>query len=153
MPCVSVAASNEPTRGEAAPRSYRFPQSHRLKQQRLIRPLFDRQRSDVRTAAAGCVRLLARVAPRTETGADVPVLVGFAPGRMRTAVQRNRVKRIMREVYRVHQHLLIDLFSLRADCLTLMVLYRGRPDQAATCLPGDLPEAMRRIARALEGAE
>ena len=100
----------------------------------------------MRTVACGCVRLLYRVAPRAEVGQPVPVQIGFAPGRARTAVARNRVKRLLREVYRLHQHDLVDLFARRDDVLTVMVLFRGRPDQAARCIPADLPEAMHRLA-------
>jgi ribonuclease P protein component len=120
----------------------------RLKRRRLIRPLFDRNRSDVHSLAVGCVRLIYRRAPREEAGAGAPVQVGFAVGRgVRKAVTRNRLKRIMREVYRVHQHLLVDLFSQTPDTLTVMVLFRGDPKQGRTCIPRDLPEALRRLAR------
>lgn len=132
-------------------RSYRFPRAARLKRKRLIRPLFDRRRTDVGTVAAGCIRLIYRVVPREETGHDVPVQIGFAPGRrVRNAVQRNRLRRLMREVYRVQQHLLVDLFVHRADTLTVMVLFRGDPDDAARCLPVDLPTAMNRLAVKLQ---
>jgi ribonuclease P protein component len=123
-----------------------------LKRQRLIRPLFDRNRADVGSIAAGCIRLLYRVVPRSETGEDVPVQVGFAPGRgVRPAVARNRVKRLAREAYRHHQHLLADLFTGKPDTLTLMVLFRGDPAEAARKIPRDLVTALRRLAARLGG--
>lgn len=77
----------------------------------------------------------------------MPVQVGFAAGRAAgKAVVRNRIKRIMREVYRVHQHVLVDLFRCTGRCLTVMVLYRGDPASAQKCIPRDLPEAMRKLA-------
>jgi len=125
----------------------------RLKHRRLIRPLFDRNRRDVHSLAVGCVRLIYRRASREEVGADASVQVGFAVGRgVRKAVTRNRLKRIMREVYRVHQHLLVGLFSQRPDALTVMVLFRGDPKQARACIPRDLPEALRRLARRLSAS-
>lgn len=128
-------------------RSYRFPRKARLKRKRLIRPLFDRRRQDVGTVAAGCIRLIYRAVPREETGYDVPVQIGFAPGRLvRNAVQRNRLRRLMREVYRVHQHLLVDLFVHHTDTLTVMVLFRGNPDDAERCLRTDLVKALERLA-------
>jgi ribonuclease P protein component len=143
-------------RREASPeRRYTFPRSHRLKRQRLIRSLFDRNRSDVHTKAAGCIRLLYRVVPREATGYDVPLQIGFAPGRRtETAVQRNRIRRVLREVYRVHQHILVDLFVRRPDAaLIVMALFRGDPEQAATCIPRDLPRVMRRVADALASSD
>ncbi|GIV61030.1 MAG: ribonuclease P protein component [Rhodothermaceae bacterium] len=123
----------------------------RLKRQRLIRPLFDRNRADVGSLAVGSVRLLYRVVDRREVGQPVPVQVGFSAGRgARPAVVRNRVKRILREVYRVHQAGLIDLFSRRDETLTLMVLYRGDPATARRRVPRDLPAALRKLVMRLE---
>ncbi len=127
-------------------RALTFPRAARLKRRRLIRSLFDRNRDDVGTVALGCVRLLYRAVPRAQTGYDVPVQVGFAPGRVRTAVVRNRIRRLLREVYRVHQHTLVDLFAHRPETLTVMVLFRGRPETATACIPRDLPQALERLA-------
>lgn len=95
------------------------------------------------------MRLLYRVVVRSEVQPSVPLQIGFAPGRARTAVARNQIKRHLREVYRNHQGVLVDLFARRGDALTVMVLFRGRPDQARQCIPRDLPEAMRRLAARL----
>jgi len=123
-----------------------FPRSHRLKRKRLIRSLFDRSRSDVDTVATGCVRLLFRLATPDEVGHDVPLQIGFAPGRrVSSGVERNRVRRLLREVYRVHQPLLVDLFAHRPDVLLVMVLFRGDPDRADD-IKRDLPRALRHCA-------
>ena len=134
-----------PTRVEN--RRLTFPPSYRLKRRRLIRSLFDRGRDDVQTVAVGCVRLLARVVDRDALGHDVPLQVGFAPGsRVESGVERNRVRRLLREVYRVHQYTLVDLFVCRPDALILMILFRGAPAQADACIARDLPSALRRLA-------
>ncbi|MFQ5572091.1 MAG: ribonuclease P protein component [Rhodothermales bacterium] len=127
-------------------RSLAFPRAYRLKRRRLIRPLFDRSRTDTGTVAVGCIRLLYRTVPREETGYDVPWQIGFAPGRTPRAVQRNRIRRLLREVYRVHQHILVDLFLHRDETLTVMVLYRGRPEAASPRIMQDLPRALTRLA-------
>jgi ribonuclease P protein component len=128
-------------------RRYTFPKSHRLKRRRLIRSLFDRSRTDVDTVAAGCVRLLFRVVDREETGHDTPIQVGFAPGRrVKSGVERNRVRRLLREVYRVHQHTLVDLFVRTSRTLLVMILFRGAPAQADDCIESDLPAALERAA-------
>ncbi len=103
----------------------------------------------MRTVAVGCVRLLYRFAAQQEVQEAVPLQIGFAPGRARNAVARNRVKRILREVYRTHQSILVDLFAHPGQVLTVMVLFRGRPEQASACIPKDLPEALRRLAERL----
>ena len=131
-------------------RRYTFPKSHRLKRRRLIRSLFDRSRDDVRTVAEGCVRLLGRIVDREQLGHDVPIQVGFAPGRrVESGVERNRVRRLLREVYRVHQHTLVDLFVSRPDALILMILFRGDPARA-DAVHDDLPAAMTRMATDLQ---
>lgn len=127
-------------------RSEALPRPFWLKQRRLIRALFDRSNAESRTVTAGCVRLLFRVAPREAVEPEVPVQVGFAPGRRtRNAVERNRLRRHMREVYRKHQRALVDLFLRRGDTLTLMVLFRGDPRRSAECLSHDLPVALERL--------
>lgn len=134
---------SEASHGEDRP-NQRLPVAYRLKRQRLIRPLFDRRRRDVRTVARGCIRLIFRTVPRDER--DVPIQIGFVAGRGGSAVRRNRIKRVLREVYRVRQQPLIDLFSGTDRMLTLMVLYRGKIDGDEGCILGDLPDALQVLA-------
>lgn len=134
----------------ATDRRLTFPKSHRLKRQRLIRSLFDRGRDDVSTVAVGSVRLLYRLVDRSEIGQDVPLQIGFAPGRRANAgVERNRVRRLLREVYRVNQHLLVDLFLRTGTTLIVMALFRGDPATADEAISRDLPRAMQAVAHRL----
>ena len=84
---------------------------------------------------------------RAATGVDTPLQVGFAPGRRQTAVLRNRLRRLMRETFRLHQAPLIERFAERPDTLTLFILFRGREATAGPDLRRDLPEAVARLAR------
>lgn len=122
-----------------------FPRSRRLKRRRLIRPLFERGRDDVGRVRQGTVMVLYRTVPREATGLEVGVQVGFAPGRRKTNAVRTRVRRIMRETFRQHQAGLLERFESREDCLTMMVLYRGR-DDGAGAIRRDLPLALDRLA-------
>lgn len=125
---------------------HRLPRRRSLKRQRLIRPLFDRSRTDVHVLASGPLTIRYRVASPVDVGTDEPVQVGFAVGRsIRNKPDRNRIKRILREVYRVHQHALVDLFSVRQDMLTLMILYRGRIEGASASIRRTLPELLTRL--------
>ena len=136
---------NVPDRVEQ--RRLTLPRSYRLKRRRLIRSLFDQERDDVQTVAEGCVRLLYRVVGRGALGHDVPLQVGFAPGpRAESGVERNRIRRLLREVYRVHQYTLVDPFVCCPEALIVMTLFRGAPEQADTCIERDLPRALRRAA-------
>lgn len=145
--------STTPNPDDGRVRRFTFPRAHRLKRRRLIRPLFDRTRRDVGTVASGSVRIIYRVATVDEVGADVPLQIGFSAGRRaRSGVVRNRIRRLLREVYRVNQHLLIDLFDDRPGVLTLMVLFRSDPETADEAVPADLPRAMERLRSELTSA-
>ncbi|MGB3543502.1 ribonuclease P protein component [Rubrivirga sp.] len=124
-----------------------FPRSRRLKRRRLIRPLFDRGRDDVGRVRQGTVMVLYRTVPREATGLEVGVQVGFAPGRRTTNAVRTRVRRLMRETFRSHQADVLEAFDAREDCLTMMVLYRGRDDAASQAIRRDLPLALDRLAQ------
>ena len=156
--------------------SARFPRRLRLKQRRLLRPLFARGRPSaaeratperasvapggaVVTAAAGCVRLLARRSPASVLAAGpypgaplgVPMQVAFVPGRQPSAVVRNRVRRSLREVYRVHHGRLVDLAPFQAaaavgDGLAVAILFRGTVGaDLHTLVARDLPRAFDRL--------
>lgn len=138
--------------GAPRARSFAFPPARRLKRRRLIRPLFDRSRTDVGTVTAGCLRALYRWAPEAEVGQAVPFQVGFAPGRrFPGGVRRNRARRLMREAFRPLQPLLLGALAGRADILTVMILFRGDPAQAEGGIPRDLPRLVRRLAAAVAG--
>ena len=125
--------------------SFRLPRSHRLKRRRLIQPLFNRQEEGVHSLVSGSIRIQYRFVTRVATGGEAPLQVGFAVGKSSgNAVARNRLKRIMREVYRMNQHVLVDLFSERTDVLTMMIVFRGNP-AAEKALREDLEGALRRL--------
>jgi len=130
----------------ASGRRNAFPRTRRLKRQRLLRALFDRTRDDVQVAHAGALVVRYRMVPAAETDFESPLQVGFATGRhLRTKPARNRIKRVMRETFRHHQHALLDLFADRLEMLTLMVLYRGRRAGAEAAITRDLPRLLAQI--------
>ncbi len=133
QPCRTVAGHN-------------FPRAFRLKRRRLIRPLFDRSKGDVGFINVGVVQIRYRIVPRTEVGIAAPLQIGFAPGsRTRTKVGRNRVRRVMREAFRHNQYGLVNLFEKQGDCLTMMVLFRGKEATAGDDIRRDLPEALTQL--------
>jgi ribonuclease P protein component len=141
-----------PAGGDVAPRRRDLPRRRRLKRQRLIRPLFDGGRPDVETVRIGPLTARFRIVPAGETGTQAGLQVGFAVGRgVGTKPARNRVKRAMREAFRVHQHGLVDLFAARPDTLTLMLLYRGPAAGAADSIRRALPRALTRIKAHIAG--
>jgi ribonuclease P protein component len=127
-------------------RRHTFPRARRLKRRRLIRPLFEPGRTDVGRVSAGVLLIRYRVVPREDTGTGAPLQVGFAPGRRaRTNAGRTRLRRLLRETFRLHQHGLLERFEARPDSLTAMLIFRGNEATAAEDIRRDLPVALQRL--------
>ena len=126
-----------------------FPRSRRLKRRRLIKLLFDRHASSV--IRCGCIRLQYALVSRISTGTDSRVQVGFAPNRQKTKVLRNRLRRVMRETWRINQHVL-DAVSINRTS-TLIVMAVSRHPANETAIRRDLTKAMRRLNDTLADAQ
>ena len=134
--------------------SYRFPSAFRLKRKRLIRALFDRSRSDVETVSAGSIRIVYRLIGQEEAPFSVPLQIGFTTGRtVRRAVDRNRIKRYMREAFRLNQHPVLDTLSKQdGQMLTMMVIFRGPIYKAKYHIPLHLPTALKLLTDKIQEA-
>ncbi len=75
-----------------------------------------------------------RVVYITNEAADAPLQAGFTVSgkKFKRAVDRNRIKRLMRESYRLQQHPLLNQLEKAGKRLALFFLYTGKemPDQA-----------------------
>ncbi|MDR1738668.1 MAG: ribonuclease P protein component [Candidatus Symbiothrix sp.] len=60
---------------------------------------------------------------KPQSGATVAVLISVPKKRFKRAVKRNRIKRLIRETYRLHKHSLIDALSSRDSGMLLAFLY------------------------------
>lgn len=57
---------------------------------------------------------------------DITLRVAFAVSRkVKPVVLKNRAKRLLREVYRLNKHRLIDLLSLKERSIDLILIYIG----------------------------
>ncbi len=81
-----------------------FRKRERMVSNLLIEALFDSGRS--RSVSAFPLRAVFRTTERREGSAPVQVLISVPKKRFRHAVDRNRVKRQIREAYRHHKELL-----------------------------------------------
>ncbi len=98
--------------------TFTFSKKEKLKSQKLIEHLF----SQGKTVVAYPLRL---VYIETTFGDDVRAKVGVSVSKrhFKHAVNRNRIKRLMREVYRLNKG---DYFNNSSTQYALMILYIGK---------------------------
>ncbi len=101
--------------------SHTFSRSERLKSRKAIAEIFD----SGELAKAYPILLRYRLVPRTEAAAQMAFTV---PKRsFRKAAHRNRIKRRVREAYRLSKHLI----AVPEDkCLQGMMIYTGRSEES-----------------------
>ena len=83
-----------------------FPKREHIISTRLIEQLFS---SGSTSMAAYPLRAVFRMVERSQTDVPVQVLISVPKKRFKHAVDRNRVKRQVRETYRQHKQLLVDV--------------------------------------------
>ena len=100
--------------------SFSFPKSEKLKSLKLFEKLFE----DGNSLSKFPFKLLwIKVIP----SAEFPVKVGFAVSsrKIKLAVKRNRMKRLMRESYRLNKQALIDCCIKKEMGLAMVFLFNG----------------------------
>jgi len=77
------------------------------------------------SVAGNLIKIYFRFSPAR----DVVSRVAFAVSRkVKKAVLRNRAKRLLREVYRLNKHRLIDLLSLRNMAIDMVLIFIGEAE-------------------------
>jgi ribonuclease P protein component len=101
---------------------FRFPKSERLKSRKQIASLFLAKQS------VGGYPLRFFWLKREDDEAKVPLQVAFSvpKKKFRRAVDRNRLKRLMREAYRLHKHQLSEQLEASSQKLIGMWVYTGK---------------------------
>lgn len=100
-------------------KGYRFYKTERLKSRKLIKALFSRGKS------FGMYPLRLVYMPVVDPALPVPVqfTVSVPKRKFRRAVQRNRLRRQVREAWRLHKHELYEALEGQTTTYAFMVLY------------------------------
>ena len=117
---------------------FRLRQAERLKKRKAIELLFSHGRS-VRAYPLRIVFLI------TERQGRFPAQVGTTVPRklFKRAVDRNRLKRLLREAYRLHKSIIYDVMEDPKKQLSLMVIYTSDEIQAFDTIERALVKAIR----------
>ena len=97
--------------------SFRFPKEEKLKSEKQIQALFEKGTS-ITSYPLKLIYLSSK-----KTGVKVQVAVTVPKKNFKRAVQRNKIKRLIRESYRLHKHL---IFNKIEGGFTFMILYLGK---------------------------
>ncbi|MBC3539151.1 ribonuclease P protein component [Rufibacter sediminis] len=120
--------------------SYRFPKEERLRSKKLIEQLF-REGSSFNSYP---LRFVALHLPGPAAEFPVQVLVSVSKRNFKKAVDRNRLKRQMREAYRLHKHVLTQ--SAAADgTWCIGILYIGKEKNPFNLISKKLNSGLERL--------
>ena len=98
-----------------------YPRSEKLKSRKLIQELFARGKS----VSATPVKCLYLIQPEGMTEL-IQTGVGVSARNFRKSVQRNRIKRMLREAYRNNNQSLHQVLSQKQQSLAVFMLYLGK---------------------------
>jgi len=124
----------------AADRRYTFPKAEHLCRKKLIEQLFQKQNPSLGVYP---LRLTWLAAP-VRTSAPPQVLVSVSKRTFKRAVDRNRLKRLVREAYRLNKHRLLEAEGGHPVAL-LGILYTGKEKSELPLLEKKLISGMQRL--------
>ncbi|WP_071887771.1 ribonuclease P protein component [Rufibacter sp. DG15C] len=125
---------------EEQPISYRFQREERLRSKKLIDQLF-REGSSFNSYP---LRFVVLRLPQPSVGAPVQVLVSVSKRHFKKAVDRNRLKRQIREAYRLQKHALAAALSPDTTLL-IAFLYTGKEKSSFNTICKKLNSGLERL--------
>lgn len=108
---------------------YTFHKRERLKSQKLIERIFTSGKSFlVYPFKIVWIPLVLQDSDQHSTEYPIQFGVSVPKRRYAKAVQRNRIKRLMREAYRLHKHLLYEKLEDSHQRFAIMAIYVGKEE-------------------------
>ncbi len=124
--------------------NYTFRKSERLSSQKLITALFQKGIFSLYSAP-----LRFSFVTVAEQEASCQVLIIVSKRNFKTAINRNRIKRQLRELYRLHKQPLLEKLASQDKQIALMISYTGSPEMDFNLLKPKFIEALKKIADAV----
>ena len=100
--------------------AFKFPKSERLSSQVVIDELFEDSKS-----VKAFPLMIKYKHHKFREGSNVQIAISVPKRRVKKAVDRNRIKRQIREAYRLNKGRLLELFKDKEEGLALFLIYYG----------------------------
>lgn len=127
------------------PQTFTFLRSERLKSTKVIAALF----TDGQSFVAYPLRVVWMISTAGEPG-KATMAVSVSKRLFKTAVQRNRLKRQIREAYRLHKHLLYQTIEAQAQPhISLMITYIAKEPLPYQEIENGMQKMIRKLGAAM----
>lgn len=120
---------------------FSFKRGERLKSRKIINQLFSKGESFGQYP----LRLVWTVVQPPLSDSPVQFAVSVPKRKFPKAVDRNRIKRQVREAYRLHKHQLYESLPLEEEQLALMVIYVGKTAMSTKEIDKGMRKSIRRF--------
>jgi len=124
--------------------SFKFPKEEKLKSEKQIKAIFEKGSS----ITASPIKLV--YLGSAKASAKIQVAVTVPKKNFRSAVNRNRIKRLLRESYRLHKHI---IFNKIEGSYAFMFLYLGKEIPSYSEIEGSMIKILEKFLKRVNDEE